>query len=113
MALAGNQRKADVVRGEHFTHLPPIDVFNRVVAEWIRAPNTRSGVSDLVFLISVGSSPGRGTCVLQQDTFTIITLSPDGTLSHRSCELGLVSQVKEPSAFIEKRRGSPQCSWFD
>ncbi len=24
-----------------------------------------------------------------------------------------VMHVKEPSALIEKRRGSPQCSWFD
>ncbi len=37
----------------------------RVVAERLRARDSSSGVSDQQ---SVGSSPGRGTCVLEQDT---------------------------------------------
>ncbi len=37
----------------------------RVVAEWIRSLDSSSGVSDQQ---SVGSSPGRDTCVLKQDT---------------------------------------------
>ena len=36
-----------------------------VVAEWIRTPNSSSGAS---VQQSVGSNPGRGTCVPEQDT---------------------------------------------
>ena len=36
-----------------------------VVAEWIRAPNSSSDAS---VQQSVGSNPGRDTCVPEQDT---------------------------------------------
>ena len=36
-----------------------------IVAEWTRAPDSSSGVSDQQ---SSGSSPGIDTCVLKQDT---------------------------------------------
>ena len=35
------------------------------MAEWIRTPNSSSGVS---VQQSVGSNPGRDTCVPEQDT---------------------------------------------
>ncbi len=37
----------------------------RAMAEPLRAPDSNSGVSDQQ---SGGSSPGHGTCVLEQDT---------------------------------------------
>ncbi len=38
-----------------------------VVAEWLSAPDSSSGVSDQQ---SEGSSPSHGTCVFEQDTLT-------------------------------------------
>ena len=50
------------------------------MAEWLRGPNSNSGVSDQQ---SVGSIPSRDTCVLKQDTSPLLRPS-DGTLSCRS-----------------------------
>ncbi len=42
-----------------------IDIVVWCGANWLRAPDSSSGVSDQ----SAGSGPGRGPCVLEQDTF--------------------------------------------
>ena len=52
------------------------------MAQQLRAPNSSSGVSDQQ---SVGSSPGCGTCVLEQDDLPYLQCPSDGTLSRRSC----------------------------
>ncbi len=44
------------------------------MVEWFKAS---SGVSDQQ---SVGSSPGRGTCVIEQDTLPLLLRPLDGTL---------------------------------
>ena len=48
--------------------------FVHVKAEWIRTPDSSSGVSDQQ---SVGSSPGLDTCVLIQDTCPTVFKGPN------------------------------------
>ncbi len=75
------------------------------MSEWIRAPDSSSGVSDQQ---SVGSSPGRDTCVLKKDS-----LNHYCYVLRMGCKavgpVCCVMHVKEPSTLIVKRRGSPLC----
>ena len=73
--------------------------------EQIRAKHSSSGVSDQQ---SVGLSPNRDTCVLNQDTFMILRMG------HKAVgPVCCVTHEKEPSALSKKRRGLPWCSWSD
>ncbi len=63
-----------------------------VLAEQLRAPDSSSGVSDQQ---SVGLSPDRGPCALEQDTLPWLLCPLDRTLSQRSCVLGLVTLINE------------------
>ena len=66
-----------------------------VVAEWLRAQDSSSGVSDQSWPPNALS-----TLVLRMGC-------------NAAGPVICVTHVKEPKALIEKRRGSPQCSWFD
>ena len=51
----------------------PMSMYRMCMAQLVKpvqtgGPDSNSGVSDQ----SVGSSPGRGTCVLEQDTFVLL-----------------------------------------
>ena len=84
-----------------------------VMAKRLRKPNSNSGISDQQ---SVGSSPSR----------TLVSLLKSRHLHNVHCNhcfvlrkgskavgpMCFVTPVKEPSALIGKRRGSPNCSWL-
>ena len=76
------------------------------MAEWIRALDY--GVSDQLI---VGPSPGHDTCILwkQDNSKPCSVLQMGCTAVGPVC---CVTHIEEPGALnIEKRRGSPLCSW--
>ena len=65
------------------------------------APNSNSGVSDQQ---SVGTNP---------QVVTLVSLSETLLGRKAVCPMCCVTHLEEPSALIEKRRGSPRCLWLD
>ncbi len=64
----------------------------------LEALDSSSGVYDQQ---SVGLSPGRGTCLLEQDILPSLLCPFDGTISRRSCVLELVVHEKNPEHLEE------------
>ena len=81
--------------------------YGSVMVERLRAQNSNSGVSDQQ---NMGLNPSVVTLVSLSKTLNHCCILRMGrkTVGPMCC----VTHVKEHSALIAKRRGSPRCSWL-